>query len=109
MSAPLSETSFYILLSVHAPNHGYGIMQDVEHATSGKVKIGPGTLYTAVAKFEKRGWIEVVSSSPDSRQKKSYQLTKLGREVVNEELIRLESALSIGRQTLGQNQGGNET
>jgi DNA-binding PadR family transcriptional regulator len=48
MGAPLTESMFYILLSLLQPNHGYGIMQQVEERTKGRVALGAGTLYGAL-------------------------------------------------------------
>ena len=45
---PLTEAIFYILLAVRRPNHGYGITQEVEELTKGRVTLGPGTLYGAI-------------------------------------------------------------
>ena len=44
---PLTEATYYILLSLVKPMHGYGIMQMVEEMTNGEVKLGPG-LYTGI-------------------------------------------------------------
>lgn len=45
---PLTEAVYYILLAVRKPNHGYGIIQEVEQLTNGRVVLGAGTLYGAV-------------------------------------------------------------
>ena len=86
---PLTEAVFYILLALRHPNHGYGIMQEVESLTSGRVSLGAGTLYGAVQTLEKKGWINVVSAEESSRKKKEYLITPLGREVFEAETKRL--------------------
>ena len=53
---PLSEATYYILLSLVEPLHGYGVMQKVETTSSGTVSIGPGTLYGAFTTLEKEAW-----------------------------------------------------
>nr|MCR5390105.1 PadR family transcriptional regulator [Lachnospiraceae bacterium] len=45
---PLTEAIFYILLALRHPNHGYGIIQEVESMTSGRLVLGAGTLYGAI-------------------------------------------------------------
>ena len=50
---PMTESAFYILLSLHEPRHGYAIMQHVEEITEGRIRIGPGTIYGTLSKLEK--------------------------------------------------------
>ena len=90
---PLTEVVFYILLAVRRPNHGYGIIQEVEKLTGGRVVLGPGTLYGAIQTLEKKGWIRVYSVDTESRKKKEYIITGLGREIFEEERVRLEELL----------------
>jgi hypothetical protein len=61
---PLSEATFYILLTLLGPLHGYAVMQKVEALTGGTVSIGPGTLYgafTTLEKDEKTGGVDTTS------------------------------------------------
>lgn len=90
---PLTEVVFYILLAVRRPNHGYGIIQEVEKLTGGRVVLGPGTLYGAIQTLEKKGWIRVYSVDTESRKKKEYIITDLGRAVFEEERRRLGELL----------------
>ena len=57
-TAALTEAVFYILLSLDAPLHGYGIMQNVERLSGGRVRLAAGTLYGALTTLTERGWIE---------------------------------------------------
>lgn len=50
---PLTETTYYVLLALLEPAHGYLIMQKVEELSNQQVKIAAGTLYGAVEKFIK--------------------------------------------------------
>ena len=86
---PLTEAFFYILLSLRHPNHGYGIIQEVEELTKGRVSLGAGTLYGALQTMQKRGWIRVVSQETESRKKKEYIITEAGKEVFETERARL--------------------
>ena len=58
----LTEPMYYILLSLIEPLHGYGIMKKVETLTKGRVKVGPGTLYSLISRFEKEGIVIKVST-----------------------------------------------
>lgn len=90
---PLTETLFYILLSVRKPNHGYGIIQEVERLTEGRVTMGPGTLYGAIQTMTAKGWVRIYSEETDSRRKKEYIITDLGREIFAQEKERLKELL----------------
>lgn len=91
---PLTEAFFYILLAVRKPNHGYGIIQEVEELTNGRVVLGPGTLYGALQTMQKRAWIQIYSLEKESRKKKQYIITRMGRHVFEEERKRLEELLN---------------
>lgn len=92
-NTPLTEALFYILLSVRKPNHGYGIIQEVEGLTQGRVVLGPGTLYGAIQSMTAKGWIRIFSEETDSRRKKEYVITELGCRIFAEEKRRLEELL----------------
>ena len=83
---PMSETAFYILLSLQEPNHGYGIMLNVESITSGRIKLGPGTLYGTLSKMEKNGLIQFIS---EENKRKNYVITTLGEQVLQMEIARI--------------------
>ena len=97
-NAPLTEALFYILLAVRKPNHGYGIIQEVEQITGGRVTLGAGTLYGAIQSMEKKGWIEIYSEDTSSRKKKQYLITQTGREVFQDERQRLAELLDNARR-----------
>jgi len=90
---PLTEALFYILLAVRKPNHGYGITQEVEELTNGRVTLGPGTLYGAIQSLVKKDWIRIYSEDTESRKKKEYLITETGRTVFQEERKRLSELL----------------
>lgn len=92
----LTEAVFYILLALHQPRHGYGIMQYVREVSDERVNLGPGTLYGALNTLLEKGAIMALESPADSR-KKEYQITALGRAMVAEELTRLQELLETGR------------
>ena len=84
----LTEAVFYILLSLDTPLHGYGIMQNVERLSGGRVRLAAGTLYGALATLTERGWIVSLGDESEGR-KKEYHITPAGREAVRAELRRL--------------------
>jgi DNA-binding PadR family transcriptional regulator len=85
---PLSETTFYILLALCEPAHGYLIMQRVEELSDGQVHIAAGTLYGAIENLLKQRLIQPLKSE-DSRRK-VYGLTKLGTEVLKMDIERMK-------------------
>ena len=58
----LTQPMYYILLSLKESRHGYEIMQYIDWLTDGRVKVGPGTLYSLLSRFEEDDYIEMVSS-----------------------------------------------
>lgn len=98
---PLSQATFYILLSLRETRHGYGIMQDVEELSLGMVRIGPGTLYGALGKLEKQEIIKkVVNIAKDRR--KYYTLTPLGKDILLLEYERLLSLVQNARKVINE-------
>lgn len=95
---PLTEATYYVLVSLVEPRHGYGIMQNVAALTAGAVRIGPGTLYGALTNLLKQGLIERAGDEEaEGERRKVYGLTALGRSIVLLECERLETMARIGR------------
>ncbi len=84
---PMTETGFYILLSLREPNHGYGIVRKVKEMTDGEIVLAPGTMYGSLSKMEKDGLIKFVC---EQEKRKIYLITELGSEVLNVEMKRIE-------------------
>ena len=78
------------------PRHGYAMVQDVEETTG--VRLGPGTLYGAIARLEARGLIEAIDSE-DSRRR-PYRLTTRGVEVLERQLDGMQRFAGLGRRRL---------
>ncbi|MGG7178269.1 PadR family transcriptional regulator [Clostridium paraputrificum] len=91
---PMTETMYYILLSLKEKRHGYGIMLHVEEITNKRIKIGAGTIYNSLSKLEKDKLILVVE---EQERRKIYEITELGREVLKREITRLEELLNNGK------------
>lgn len=98
---PLTEALFYILLAARKPVHGYGIIQEVEEITGGRVSLGPGTLYGAINTLLERGWIVLHSAELGSRKKKEYVITQQGREAFAIEMRRLRELVRNGEKMEG--------
>lgn len=97
----LTEAVYYILLSLIQPLHGYGIMQNVEKLSGGRVRLAAGTLYGAINTLLEKGWINALPGMKDSR-KKEYVITDLGKQVLNDEILRLSELLENGNRILGR-------
>lgn len=79
------------------PKHGYAVIQDVEE-TAG-IRLGPGTLYGALARLEERGLIEALEESDSSRR--PYRLTPRGVAVLEEQLQSMRRFADLSRRRLG--------
>ena len=75
------------------PEHGYAIMTDVA-AFSG-VRMEPGTLYGALARLERRGWVTPLASA---ERRRPYQITAVGQEVLAEQLRTMQQIVRVGFQ-----------
>jgi len=100
-ATPLTEASFYILVALAEPLHGYGVMQKVEELSRGRVQLGPGTLYGALSNLQSFGLIEGVEDSGANDRRKLYRMTTTGREIAKYEIARFDEMARHGRQLLG--------
>lgn len=96
---PLTETTYYILLSLLEPGHGYAVMQKAEELSGGRVRIAAGTMYGALDNLSKQKLIIAVPSSDPRR--KVYQTTTEGAYVLNLEAQRLGHMVDIYNQIQG--------
>ena len=95
---PLTEATYFIMLSLsHEPRHGYAIMKYVETLSEDRVILSTGTLYGALMRLLKQGWIKRVEEGPETqnleesgRNRKSYTLTTFGRRILETEISRLQ-------------------
>lgn len=101
MSNPaLTEAVYYILLSLTEPLHGYGIMQNAQQLSNGRVRLAAGTLYGAINTLLEKGWIAALSGEKGSR-KKEYLITEQGKEALRCEMERLRELIENGDRILG--------
>lgn len=110
MQPALTEGVYYILLSLLKPMHGYGIMQNTERLSGGRVKLAAGTLYGALNTLLEKGWIRAVPTSctegrrekekdKDSR-KKEYMITDEGQKTLAAEVERLTELVRVGSSVI---------
>ncbi|MDF2542782.1 MAG: transcriptional regulator, PadR family [Herbinix sp.] len=95
----LTEVTFFILLSLYEPKHGYGIMQFVENETQGRLNLGAGSLYGAINNLHEKGWICPVNEG--SERKKEYIISETGKEIAEAELIRLNKLTETASRIIG--------
>ncbi len=94
----MTESVYYILLSLGTPNHGYGIIQNTIELTEGRLELGAGTLYGALNTLLEKGWIRLYSEDKHSRKKKQYIITDEGSLALQREMGRLQELLENGRR-----------
>ena len=93
---PLSPQQFHILLALtDQDRHGYGLILDIADRTGGQMRLGTGTLYTAIARLCSLAL--VVDSGREHDRRRYYRLTPLGRLVLRAETARLETLVSLAR------------
>lgn len=102
---PLSRGQLHLLLALQeGARHGYAVKKRVEELSDGVVRMGPGTLYTAIQRAEEHGLIrESDDRGPDAEdraQRRYYELTELGRAVLAEEVARLGTLVDRARSAL---------
>ncbi len=99
---PLHEASYFILAALaDGERHGYGIVQDIDVMSGGRVRLGTGTLYGALERLTADKLVvptreEVVGG----RTRRFYRLTRRGRAVLVAEVERLESNAAVARRRL---------
>ncbi len=91
-----SDPSLLILASLAGgPKHGYAMMEDI--AAMAGVRLGPGTLYGALARLERRGLIEPLAAED---RRRPYRLTGVGATALREQLKSLETFAATGLRRL---------
>lgn len=104
---PLTEATYLILASLSEPRHGYGIMQDVEVVSGGRVKLGPGTLYGVLTNLLQQKLIRRSGEmGAGNERRKVYALTQLGETVLVLEGERLASLSRLAADVAKRLGGG---
>jgi len=98
----LRPVEFHILLALASEErHGYGILQEVASLTDGELELEPGTLYRALHRMLKDGWVAESARRPaadrDDERRRYYRLTTLGKRIATAEADRLWRLVSVAR------------
>ncbi|MGB7284779.1 MAG: PadR family transcriptional regulator [Candidatus Acidiferrum sp.] len=99
---PLPSAAFQILLSLAGEDlHGYAIMRQVEEQTDGRMRLGPGTLYSSIQTLLEAKLIEEIDQredvEPRYERRRYYRLTSAGRKLARAEADRLADLLRVAR------------
>lgn len=95
---PMSESGFYILLSLSEPRHGYGIILHVKDITGNRINLGAGTIYGTLTRFEKDKLIEPAG---EEDRRKLYKITETGRWLLQQEMNRIDEMYTNGHNVMG--------
>ena len=95
----LTEVTFFVLLALYEPRHGYAVMRFIEEKTGGRLLLGAGTLYGAITALEEKGWIARCGESAD--RKKQFVITAAGQEIAERELQRLRELTDTAEAIIG--------
>src|ERR1700722_4379018 len=100
--SPLREPTFLILTALaQCPQHGYGIMIDVERMSDGRVKLRPGTLYAALDRVVAEGLVEADREEVvDGRLRRYYRLTPRGGDRLAAEVARIQHNAAVAAKRL---------
>ena len=93
---PLTETTFYILLVLTTPAHGYAIIQEIDKLSDGTVKVAAGTMYGAIENLLKLNWIEEIPSR--EKRRRVYQITDVGEKILTLEIERQKSLIKLSSE-----------
>ena len=96
---PRTEAAYYILLALMRPGHGYGMMQRIRELSGGRLVMGPGTLYGALARMCREGLIVLAE---EEGRRKTYAITDAGREALLAEYRRLKRLVADGAVLEGE-------
>jgi DNA-binding PadR family transcriptional regulator len=99
---PLPSAAFQILLSLADGDlHGYAVMRQVEEQTGGRLRLGPGTLYSSIQALLEGNMIEEVVRPDDPslapERRRFYRLTTAGRKLARAEAEKLADILRVAR------------
>jgi DNA-binding PadR family transcriptional regulator len=99
---PLPSAAFHILISLAEEDlHGYGIMRQVAEQTDGRMRLGPGTLYSSIQSLLEKGFIAELDPREDVKlgqeRRRYYRLTSAGRKLARSEAERLADLLRVAR------------
>ena len=92
----LTDSVYYILLTLVEPLHGYGIMQKVLEISKGEMIIGPASLYTILKKLQAAKYIKLLED--DEERRKNYTLMAKGKEILRKDINRRIAMVEQGKE-----------
>ncbi len=98
--SPLTESTYYILISLVEPLHGYGIIKKVSMLSKGRITLSPGTLYGVLQNLMDHQLITLEQAEQQGRKKKIYRITPTGKMLARFEILRLAEMVDHGRMFL---------
>lgn len=98
----LTEQMYYVLLSLRRERHGYGVMQDIAAITGGRVKVGAGTLYALLERFERD---RLILRTRTEEKRKYYRLTPEGERLLQTEYERIRRQAADLERVLREEEG----
>lgn len=104
---PLKPADFHILLVLMKEDrHGYGIMQQVEAESDGRVRLEVGSMYRLIARMTDEGLL-AESRLKNSDRRRYFRITPLGKQVARLEAKRLADVVNVARlrDLLGDGEG----
>ncbi|MCX7920524.1 MAG: PadR family transcriptional regulator [Clostridia bacterium] len=103
----LTDSAYYILLSMLAPRHGYAIMKYIEELTDGEITIGPATLYTLIRKMQEADYIVLGEGEGEDERRKTYRVTEKGRTAILNEIERRSRMAEHGKKAINMQEVDN--
>ena len=91
----LTEPMYYILLALTEECCGVDIMEKFRDISRGRVRVGPGTLYAMLSRFEEN---DMIRKTAEEGRKKSYIITETGKQMLGEEQERLKTMIRDGEE-----------
>ena len=92
-----TRAEFHVLLALlGGQRHGYAVMQDVENLSDGRIRLGPGTLYTAIKRLRLAGLISECDA--DAERRRCYKLTRKGKHTATMEAQRMSDLVRVARK-----------
>ncbi|OLF17223.1 PadR family transcriptional regulator [Actinophytocola xanthii] len=96
---PPTPAVFVLLVALsRVPRHGYGLGQEVQRMTDGRVRLGAGTLYRSLQRMRVAGWVEESGSDTDDERRRVYSLTPAGRSAARAETRRLADLVALATE-----------
>jgi DNA-binding PadR family transcriptional regulator len=93
---PYSDPPLLVLASLaNGPKHGHAMIEDIQRLCG--TRLGPGTLYGAIARLEQQGWIEPL---PTEDRRQPYRITLEGLRVLRAKLTTLQQFTKAGLKRL---------